>query len=311
MKLKKSFWILFLLGWLLSACQGSCRYQATLITEGEHTLTGTTYGDLVMLGGEAVIPEGAVLSGSTHLLAGKLALRGTITGNLTYLNGDLVLDPGARIEGDLNLPGGELEDLDPATVGGKITTGASPQVPDRLQGGNLNAGLTILRWLGSSLLLGAAAAVLDRYLPRQLQNAAEAAVDHLPVALAMGALAGITGLTLLVLMAYTIILLPVSFLGLGLLGLAVIYSWAACGRSLGHWVSEKLDLAVGPRWSAFGGTVVFFLIINILGAIPAVGGLISLLAAAAGLGSVYLTRFGIRKFIPQTALGAEVASPAD
>ena len=297
MKTRKYLWILILLGWLLTACQGEGRYQATLITEGEHALSGTTYGDLVMLGGETTLEEDAILAGSAHLLAGNLILDGTIQGNLSYLNGELSLGPAARIEGDLNLAGAEGSRLDPETVGGAIHTGIGIEVPSSPQFGQ-EPGWIALRWLISSLVLGIAALVLERYLPRQMKNMGEAALEHLPVALAMGLLAGIVGLTLLVLMAYTIVLLPVAFLVLGLLSLAVVYGWIAWGRVLGSWAASKMDLQIASRWEAFAGTVIFFILLNGVNILPRLGGLISLLAAAAGLGAVYLTRFGSRRFVP-------------
>lgn len=297
MKSKKILWILILSSWLLTACQAEGRYQATLITEGEHVLSGTTYGDLLILGGETTLAQDSTLAGSAHLLAGKINIEGTIEGDLFYLNGELSLGPEGRIEGDLNLAGGQGSGVDPGVVGGAINGGSGLDLPASPRE-DREAGWIALRWFVSSLILGLVASILERYLPEQVKNVGDTALEHFPVALAMGILAGIVSLTLLVLMAYTIVLLPVAFLLLILLGLAVVYGWVAWGRVLARWAAQKLGLKIGPRWEAFSGTMLFFMCLNGAGAIQKLGGLIGILAAAAGLGSVYLTRFGSSRFVP-------------
>ena len=277
------------------------RYQVTLITEGTHNLTGTIFGDLVIVGGEATLEQSAILEGSAHLLAGKLSVAGEIRGDVSPMGGELALRPQARIGGDLNLGGGRLVGLDQAVVAGKINTGSGMQIPDQLVTQPQSPTGTALRWLVSAVVLGLVAAALERYLPRQISHVSETALRHLPVSLALGTLAGIVGLSLLVLLAYTIILIPVALLGLVLLSLAVIYGWLACGIALGRWATSHLKAAIGPRVAAFGGTLVFVLLINALTAIPRAGGIFGVLAATTGLGAVFLTRFGFRRFIPETS----------
>jgi hypothetical protein len=291
--------ILLLCTFLLTACSGEGRYQATLITQGHHSITGKVLGDLITLGGEITIPKGAILEGSIHQLGGNIQLGGTVRGDLTNINGELILDPQAKITGDLNLGGSQTKGISESAVGGEINTGSAVQVPNARQSRNEKPIFTVLRWLISAALLGLAASSLERYLPRQTRSIGQAAVNHLPVALAVGTLSGIAGLALLVLMAYTIVLIPVALLGGAILGLAVIYGWIAWGMAFGKLLRSRLGIHLGPRRTAFSGTLLFTLILQGLFSVPLLGGLLSALAAAACLGAVYLTRFGIREFFPE------------
>jgi hypothetical protein len=301
--MKRKLWILTLiiLSVMLSACGQDGRYQMTVITEGVHPLSGTTFGDLIILGGEATLESAAALEGSTHLLAGTLSVDGEIRGDVSLMGGELILGPEARVDGDLHISGGQLSGLEHAVVDGEINTGSGIQIPAPTRQTQTPAG-TVLRWFISALVLGLVAVTLTHYLPRQISHISEAVSQHLPVSLALGMLAGIVGLSLLVLLAYTIILIPVALLGLASLGLAVIYGWLACGITLGNWAASQIKAEFGKHWAAFGGTMFFILLLNALTAIPRAGGIFGILVAATGLGAVFLTRFGLHRFIPEGEL---------
>jgi len=81
--MKNKLWILIFIfvSLAFSSCSTEGRFQLTVITEGEQHLTGTTFGDLIMLGGNTTIEPDAVLEGSAHLLSGQLDLQGKVTGS--------------------------------------------------------------------------------------------------------------------------------------------------------------------------------------------------------------------------------------
>lgn len=299
--MKRKLWVLMLIFFsgMLTACGQDGRYQVMVITEGIHTLSGTNFGDLILFGGETTLGSDAVLDGSAHLLAGQFHVNGKIHGDVSMMGGELDLGPEAHIDGDLNIGGGQFSGVDQAAVTGKVNTGSGMHVPARPVMQPKSFAGTVLRWLVSAVALGLAAAALERYLPRQASFVSEAALRHLPVSLALGTLAGIVGLTLLALMAYTILLIPVAVLGLAILGLAVIYGWLACGIALGRWAAPRLNPGISTGWAAFSATLIFVLFLNAITAIPRVGGILGILVAATGLGAVFLTRFGLRRFIPE------------
>jgi hypothetical protein len=294
--------ILFLFGTLLlSACGTDGRYQVTLITEQEHRLLGTIFGDLVILGGRATLEPGAILAGSAHVISGAFTLDGEIRGDLSILGGQVTLGPQAQIGGNLNIGGGDLVNLEPAKVTGNINTGTGIQLPSFETQSKQDIGGQIFRALLSAVLMGLGALLVERYLPAAAQRVREAAIQHALVSLAMGLLVGIVMLTLVVLMAYTILLIPVAILGIAIIGIALIYGWIVYGVALGRFVAQRLNLKLSTRQIIFGGTFTFMLLISVITAIPFIGGLIGILFASTALGAVFLTRFGLRRFIPETS----------
>jgi hypothetical protein len=122
------------------------------------------------------------------------------------------------------------------------------------------------------------------------------------VCAAMGILVGIVGPILLVFMAFTVILIPATLIGLVIGALMVAYGWIGFGRAFGRWLVDRLNLQVGRAGRAFLGTLVFMILIDLISIIPFVGSLIALLAVTIGLGAVMLTRFGLREFVPAADL---------
>jgi hypothetical protein len=294
--------ILFLLGAIfLSACGMDGRYQVTLITEGEHRLSGTTNGDLVILGGEVTLVQGAILAGSTHVISGAFILDGEIRGDISILGGEVTMGPQAQIHGDLNYGGGNLSNLEQASVTGKTNTGTGIQLPSFETQPSPDIGGQIIRSLLGAVLMGLGALLVDRYLSAAARRVREAAIQHILVSLAMGMLVGIVALTLVVLMAYTILLIPVAILGICAMGIALMYGWIVYGLALGRFLAQRLNLGISSRRVVFGGPFVFMLLMSLITEIPVVGGLIGILIASAALGAVFLTRFGLRRFIPETA----------
>jgi len=300
--MKNKWWILIFVfvSLALSSCSTDGRFQLTVITEGEQRLTGTTFGDLIMLGGHTTIEPDAVLEGSAHLLSGQFDLQGNVTGDVSIFNGELSFGPDGEIEGDLNQGGGELTDFRRSAVGGKINTSSGVNIPQAPAASQARTTLgTAVRWLISAILIGLAGSAVDRYLPQRVGRIGKAATDHLPAALAAGILAGIVGLTLLILMAYTIVLIPIMLIGGLLLALAVVLGWISLAIVLGRRAAQLFKSRPKLHLTAFTSSALFMLCLQGLSTLPFLGGLLGLTAASIGLGAVYLTQFGQHRFIPE------------
>jgi hypothetical protein len=120
----------------------------------------------------------------------------------------------------------------------------------------------------------------------------------------MGFLVAVVGLSLLVTMAYTILLIPVALFGLLVLGAAVSIGWIAWRTILGKWVFGLFKLSLGAGWKTFAGTFLFGLAQAGLSSISTLGPILSLLIALTGFGAVFLTRFGLQAFHPPAIEGA-------
>ena len=301
--MKRQIFVVFsiLLILTLSACSEEGRYQVILITEGNHTIGESTVGDLIIFGGEVILPLDVRLDGSAHIISGKFILDGEISGDISLLGGELTLGTQARIGGDLNRGGGELSGLSQNTVAGQYNTGSGIQLPSMPEVQQQNPAGKAARWVFNAVLVGIFALLLIRYFPRQVGHIIEATFQHSIVSLAMGVLVGIVGTSLLVLLAYTILLIPVALLGLAILVLAIVYSWAAYGIVLGRFISRYVKRDIPPGWVAFGGAFMFTLLFNVVTAIPIVGDIVGILVSLAGLGAVFLTRLGMHRFVPEAA----------
>lgn len=298
MKRARLLLILASLSLLLTACGADGLYQVTFITDGEHQLTGVYPGDLLMLGGQATLLPDATLQGGLHLVSGQLDLQGQVLGDVTLLGGDLTLGPSARLRGNLNLGGGTYHPAPGSMVEGRIHTGSGIALPNLPERDAPPPGGRLLRTLINATLLGLAAAFLTRVFPRGVARVGEAATRHSLVSGSIGLLIGVVGISLLVTMAYTILLIPVSLLGLLVLGLAVIFGWIGLAGAGGRLAGRVLQHPLSPATVAFLGTLVFTFLLHLLSAIPFIGGLLGVLVAAVGLGAVALTRFGLQPFIP-------------
>lgn len=298
MSRRPRFLVMVVLGLLLSACSTNGLYHFTLVTDGVHELDRDLQGDLLVFGGKAILPENIELDGSAHVLSGSLAAAGEITGDVSLLNGDLTLEPSSRIRGDLNLGGGSSQVSPAAAIEGRVNKGSGVPLPELPEKRPLTGWEFVVRSIAWGVLLGWIAAALVRTFPEAVGRVGEAAVHHSLVSGAMGLLVGIVGISVLVTIAYTILLIPITFLGLLVMGMGVVYGWIGLGVSAGRIGVRLLKRPAPASRSAFFGTLAFVLLLELASSIPFVGGLIGLILAMVGMGAVFLTRFGLQNFTP-------------
>lgn len=289
---------IFILSLLLTACGSNGLYRFTLITNGQHTFDHDLGGDLILLGGSTTLSAGTTLDGSVHIFSGRLIVDGQINGDVSFLNGDLTLGESARIGGDLNLGSGSYHPSGTSVIKGQVNAGTGIPLPDLPERSAPSPWARLLRSLISGSLVGFASVVLIRYAPGAVARVGEAAVRHSLVSGAMGLLVGVVGISLLVTMAYTILLIPITLLGLCVLGAAMLYGWIGLGVTAGRFGVRVLKRSVNPSAAAFCGTLVVMLGLELLTSIPTIGGLIGIACASVGLGAVSLTRFGLHRFVP-------------
>lgn len=310
MKQFRLFWLLLLaLLLLLPACaeEEPGRLGGTLIVEGEHTIAPgeRLSGALLLTQGSLLIEEEGVLDGPLYMLAGELEVQGQIAGDLNQLGGDVMVGPDATVEGDLNHGGGELSLAPEATVTGAVVEGTGGIALPGLEEVERSPLEEALRFLLEPLLLALLAALLARFLPGPVSRVADAAVQQPLVAGAFGLLVLIVIPALLVMIAFTMILLPLSLLGL-LIGFFVVgYGWAAIGGHLGRLVGRGLkrlgwrEESFSLPWATFVGTLLWMYLLQVLEWIPIVGFAFFVLALAVGVGAVLLTRFGWQRYVPR------------
>ena len=300
--MKRAPLYLLLISLFLVACQPADAYRGMVIVDGEHDFTEgeRVEGSLLLLDGEVVLAEGATITEAVYMIAGRITIAGQVNGDISVIGGELHLAPGAVIGGDLNIGGGTVERAPSATVRGQVNYGSGIEIPIEFERERRPPGDAILQSLISGLLLGVLAWLGARFLPRPIARVSETTLRYPLVSGSLGLLASVVGLVLLVMMAFTIILIPITILGLLLALIIVVYAWIAYGSALGHWLAQRLPWSLSPPLAAFMGAFLFMLAIGILELVPVVGPTLSLLISVAGIGAVLLSRFGTHSFVPAT-----------
>ena len=106
----------------------------------------------------------------------------------------------------------------------------------------------------------------------------------------------------LLILTITIVLSPLSFVGLIALALAMLFGWVSLGLEVGQRFGQMINRAWAPGVSAGVGTFILtFLAYSgdlFLGFIPCIGWLVPLFVGVTSLGAVVLSRFGSRVYAP-------------
>lgn len=253
--------------------------------DGDRTVTAVE-DVLIVGGGTLTVPSGERVTGPLYVIGGEATIAGRVDGDVVQLAGRLTVTERATITDELQSFGGERTVADDATVG-RLTDlpDVVPTDPSPVEA----ALFLTARALGLAL----AGWVIARREPTLLANVGESITDYGLVSGTVGLLVSSTGVALLVFMALTVILIPISLLGL-LFGIVVVaYANVAFGYLLGRWLPVE-DVAQATA----AGVVVFLLVIELLGRIPLVGGVLELIIVLVGIGAVLLTYLGLQPFEP-------------
>jgi hypothetical protein len=103
---------------------------------------------------------------------------------------------------------------------------------------------------------------------------------------------------MLVMLAITVILIPVSLLAAIVLVVATAFGWIAVGYEVGRRVAQAFQWVLQPAVSAGLGTLLLTFVIGAVSWVPCVGWIAFPLVGSLGLGAVLLTRFGSQDYHP-------------
>ena len=282
-------------------------------------------GDLVLFGGNATLEAGSRVNGDVFLMGGNAEIAGEITGDVALLGGNVELLPTAYVHGDAVAIGGNLTRAAGARVDGQVAEGNEFVGPfdftfpfDGFSGvrgigpfESLRMGFSPvlgLIWFGfRSLLLAAVAVLVVMFWPQPTERTGRTAIAQPILGGGLGLLTIVVGPILLLVLAITILLIPVSLIGIVLLLVAGLFGWIAVGLEVGKRLAEAFKWELQAPAAAGMGTLVLTLVVGGLGLFPCVGWLAPFLVASIGLGAVMLTRFGSREYASGAA--AVTAAP--
>ena len=161
------------------------------------------------------------------------------------------------------------------------------------------------RRLGRAISIAILAMLLSLFLRPQMERVAQAAVSQPMMAGGVGLLTVVLVPIVMIVMAITLILIPVSVI----VGFVVAFAWLFGLVALGMEVGERFTKAIEQSWApvltAGFGAFLLAMVSESLAIVPCVGWVVSMLIALVGIGAVALTWFGSRGY---PALATEVAA---
>ena len=330
MKTSKIFLLVLVLTLIFSFAITSPVYASDGDDPG-HVVFGSSYvlgenetlqGDLVVFGGTALLEKGSVVRGDVVIAGGTLSVEGTITGDLTSFGGIVNMKDGARIYGNAVRFGGILNQDAGARIDGNIVANESgvfpftfsfgeffsePQVPSQPMPRFTYTPDTMVRTVGrwmwrivQTFGLALIAVLLALFMAKPMNRVAKTITDHTALSLGLGILTIIVVPVLLILIAFTCILAPISVLGFIALPFLVLYGWYALALLTGNLIASLFKTKWVEPLSVGVGTLILSLASWLIASVPCVGWIIPMLLAATGLGAVLLSQFGTRLYQPQT-----------
>jgi cytoskeletal protein CcmA (bactofilin family) len=285
-----------------------------IVFGGSYTLKSgeSIEGNLLILGSVVTLEENSSVKGDVVLLGGTINVDGTIEGNLVGVAGVVTLGEKAIIEGDLIVQAASVTRDPAAQINGQVVTGF--QIPPlALRPGQTETPVTpriefpvVPVWKGfwflfRTFLWAAVAVIVTLFLPNPVERVSRAIAGQPILSGGVGLVTVFIAPLLLILMAITLILIPVSLLGVILLAIAWFFGRIAIGLLVG----KKLGVTVKQDWpaplAAGLGTFCLVLVVDGIGTIvPCVGWLVPAVVGLVGLGGVLLTRFATQSYPPST-----------
>lgn len=269
--------------------------------------------DLYVFGGNVVIEENATLSGDIWLTGGNLTIDGTVGGDVHATGGSVTLGENAVVDGDIVLTGASIDRDPEATVGGDITRNSSGNhefavgnwsLPNlaSITGSIFSDVFSVFLW---SFLMGALAVLVVAFWPRQAALTGATAIQQPLVSIGLS----LAAVAVLVVLAITIILSPVSALGFFLLGLVALFGWVALGYEVGQRLMRafKVEWAV-PVSAGLGTLLLTFVASSISAALDCFGWPLMFVAGMIGTGAALITRMGTQPYPPVVRTAAPVAA---
>ncbi|MET0276434.1 MAG: polymer-forming cytoskeletal protein [Acidimicrobiia bacterium] len=264
--------------------------------DGPAVIDGTVTEDVVVGRGRLTI-NGRV-DGDVLVVRGSIVISGTVRGNVVALDGRVTTEDGAKVNGDVT---SRLRpNIAPDTVRGDVK---------KLNAGNLFAGLIIalliFLWIAVTVSVAILGLLCVLLFPRAADVTAEAGRRFWRT-LGWGALIGIIGPILAVLLLSTVIGIPLGFGMLSVLNVLAPLGYVASSLILGRLMVK--GTSTGARIGAFFAG---FAIMRAVALLPGIGFLAWFLVCIYGLGALVQAawRGGRYGSDPDTSRDAPTTTP--
>lgn len=285
---------------LLAGCSPSTARDGLVVGQSFRLKSGETLNqDITVAGGSAVLEEGSTLNGNIAVMGGSLSINGVVNGDISAMGGVVTLGSKAIIHGDVATVGANLSRASGSLIDGEISGEAGDiNVPDIVTPA-VDAG----RWVANffwrifqAFAVAALAVLVSLFAQRPMERAGDALTSQPILAGGLGLLTLIVLPVLFAVLAITIVLAPVSLLGLLGLGIALVFGWLVTGMVVGERIGRLLNQSWSAPLCAGIGTLALALVTALFSGIICIGWVLPFLVSVVGLGSVILTRFGTQTY---------------
>ncbi len=280
---------------ILFGCNGTVRSGAVV------------QGDASVFGGNLLVEKGARIGRDIAVLGGNVDVASEVGSDISVVGGVLTLRESAVVNGRVRLLGSSIRQADGAIVRGGTSqengVRAFPSWPfvSPAYGRAFNYDFGLGRSILAALALAALGALLIALAPVPVQRVAETAFTQVLPAAGTGCLTILIAPVLGIAFAITIVGIPITLLLILAAVVAWYFGWIAIGYLAGYRVLEALKMReIAPVLAVIVGV----LLLAIVGEVPCIGGIVSLLIGTLGLGAVVLTRFGTQLYPPAPRFGA-------
>jgi cytoskeletal protein CcmA (bactofilin family) len=269
-------------------------------------------GDLLVVGGVVTLEQGSSVHGDTVLFGGTISVDGEVDGSVAAMGGTVSVGPSAVIHGDLIRFGAVVSIDDAATIEGEVVSEQTFDIPSldwrymrptfipfRMWSYTVSPVFSVLWFTARVLLMAALAVLVVMFWPEPTRRVARAIVEQPLPSGGIGMLTVIVVPFLLLGLAITICLIPVSALGLVVFGAAALFGVVAAGLEVGQRIALMFRWELHPAAAAGLGTLVLSIVLGGFSELPCIGvfgWLAVFLVASLGVGAVVLTRFGSRLY---------------
>jgi hypothetical protein len=309
---KLAIWILLavLVALPLRAVQAKGLLDGPIFGQNYTLKSGETLNnDLVVFGGSVSIEKDAKVKGAIALFGGSLIIDGDVSKDVIVMGGAVKLGANSHIHGSLITLGAPLDKDQGAKVDKDVINDlerpgvpTSPSAPSAPTLPGIVDNYTNPLWEGGRILAQALAFALlamliALFLPVQLRRVSDGVLVQPFVSFGIGLLTLIVFIVIIVaLVLFSVFIvtlfltIPLTFIVSVLFVIGIVFGWWALGAEIGIRIAQLFK----REWPLPLATGLGVFILNIVGSIPCAGSLFSFLVGLAGLGAVFLTRFGTR-----------------
>jgi hypothetical protein len=273
--------------------------------------------DIVKFGEDVFVHQDEMIRGDLVVFGGDVEVEGVVGGNVVVIGGDIDVRSGAEIRGDAVVLGGKLDEDTGAIIQGERVSFNS-FFPFRIRPvlTNVHSRMLDLIFVPVKFFLSLILAVLlILFLGRRVRTSEQQLEDNVLKCFGIGFLTvfvgGFTLAVLTILLCITIIGIPLAFLLIVSSFGVVVLAWTIAAYGLGTAIRRKshfqsandyLIVLIGmlvlflPGFVGHGLSMIPFL--SPLGLMfRIIGFFITIFAEFAGLGALFLSRFGGRELV--------------